>query len=460
MNILSFILVVAGVVLLFGAAVFVHEFGHFWVARKRGLKVEAFAIGFGPKMFGWTKDGIEYSFRWIPAGGFVKLPQMLTSSAIEGSAEAADQEPLPPVSPLSKILVAIAGPFMNVVFAFAIAGVIWFVGLPEPVNPSVIGYVDPDSAEAALGIEAGDRIVSIDGEEVSTWEDVYMTVALARTTDFRLGISRDDEVKEYVVQAEKNDALGLKMLNLYAEDSVLIAEVLEGKPGGKAGMQKDDRVVSYMGYPVFSREQLIDFISGNPEKAATIEVERAGEVLALTVTPELEPSSQQGRIGVILTSTPPEYIVKRPGPTPWEQVSAVWNQTLGTIGALIHSKETGVGAKDLSGPVGILSVLGIQLSIDYRLALKFLVLLNINLAILNLLPVPVLDGGHIMMSVFEAIFGKPISPRIQEYATSVFALLLISFMLYVTYFDLDRLPLFKDLFNDEPTIHETVPADP
>src|SRR5471030_621768 len=101
--------VVIAVVLLFGAAIFVHEFGHYWVARKRGLKVEAFAIGFGPKIFGWTRDGIEYSWRWIPAGGFVKLPQMITSEAIEGE-QATNVEPLPPVSPLDKILVAVAGP--------------------------------------------------------------------------------------------------------------------------------------------------------------------------------------------------------------------------------------------------------------------------------------------------------------------------------------------------------------
>ena len=118
MEILNYLKIGAGVVLLFGATIFVHEFGHFWVARRRGLKVEAFAIGFGPKIFAWVRDGIEYSVRWIPAGGFVKLPQMVTSAAIEGEA---GQEEIPPAPPFSKILVAVAGPFMNVVFAFAIA---------------------------------------------------------------------------------------------------------------------------------------------------------------------------------------------------------------------------------------------------------------------------------------------------------------------------------------------------
>src|SRR5438034_10939930 len=134
-QILNWLYVIAAVVFLFGCAVFVHEFGHFWVARRLGMKVEAFAIGFGPKMFGWVKDGIEYSVRWIPAGGYVKLPQMITSEALEGKANAQ----VPPASPLSKILVAFAGPFMNVAFAFVIAGVIYFVGLPVMMNPSTIG---------------------------------------------------------------------------------------------------------------------------------------------------------------------------------------------------------------------------------------------------------------------------------------------------------------------------------
>src|ERR1700722_3990249 len=123
-TILNWIYTAAGVVFLFGAAIFVHEFGHFWIARRCGLKVEGFAIGFGPKMFAWTRDGIEYSIRWIPAGVFVKLPQMITSSALEGESKSED---IPPAPPFSKILVAVAGPVMNVIFAFFVGGVIYYV---------------------------------------------------------------------------------------------------------------------------------------------------------------------------------------------------------------------------------------------------------------------------------------------------------------------------------------------
>jgi regulator of sigma E protease len=155
-QILNYLYVAAAVIFLFGAAIFIHEFGHFWVARRRGLKVEAFAIGFGPKIFGWTRDGIEYSWRLIPAGGYVKLPQMVTSQQLEG-ANTEPAEQVPPASPLSKILVAFAGPVMNVIFAIAIACIIYFVGLPVPVNPSIVGYVDPASPEYQAGIREGDK---------------------------------------------------------------------------------------------------------------------------------------------------------------------------------------------------------------------------------------------------------------------------------------------------------------
>src|SRR5271170_7463742 len=167
-SILIFIFIVVGVIIRFGVSIFVHEFGHFWVARRCGLKVEAFAIGFGPKIFSWTRDGIEYSVRWIPAGGFVKLPQMITSSAIEG--EEKKGEEIPPASPLAKVLVSVAGPFMNVLFAFFVAGLIYYVGLPVPVNPSIIGYVDPSSPEGKMGIQRGDRIISVGGKPVKSWD--------------------------------------------------------------------------------------------------------------------------------------------------------------------------------------------------------------------------------------------------------------------------------------------------
>jgi regulator of sigma E protease len=458
---LNIVFVVAAVLVLFGAAVFVHEFGHFWVALRRGLKVERFAIGFGPKIFGWKKDGIDYSWRWIPAGGYVALPQMVTSEALEGKTESGPA--LPPISPLSKILVAFAGPFMNVVFAFAIATVIYFVGLPVPISPPIVGYVEPGSPEAKLGIQEGDKIVRVAGQPISSWEDVQEATILARTNVLAVGIERNGVVNTYQLTAVVSDAIGLKVLNLDPRDHPVVKEVAKGSAAEAAGLTAEDEVVSFAKIPVAGREQLVKLIQDRANQPTEIVIKRAGKKLALTVTPRLNPATNKGLIGAQIGGDDKiVYQVQRPGPTPWAQVKLVLDKTLGTFAALLHSKETGVGAKDLSGPVGIFAMLASQVNADYRLALSFLVLLNINLAIINLLPLPVLDGGHICMAVLERIRGRALSAKFIEATTTVFALALISFMLYVTFFDIKRIPLFKSMFHRETQIEqpETAPAAP
>jgi regulator of sigma E protease len=453
MFILTIIYVVAAVLVLFGAAIFIHEFGHFWVARKLGMKVEEFAIGFGPKIYSWNRDGIEYSLRWIPAGGFVKLPQMVTSETLEGETT----EAVPPAPPLYKILVAFAGPFMNVVFAFAIATVIYFVGLPVAVNPPIVGYVEPGSAEAKLGIHEGDVIKTVNDRKVNSWRDITVNTALARTNVLPVVIEHGGQEHIYQLKATTDNALGLKLLNLDPRDHPEVVQVMSHTPAEKAGLKPKDVIISFAGVPVAGREQLIDLIHKCGGQATEMRVQRGAEKITLSVTPTVDPGTKFGQIGVMLGGESTQlYIVQRPGPTPWENVGGVLEQTYMVISALVHSHQTGVGAKDLAGPVGILTMLAIEVKTDYRLALNFLVLLNINLAIINLLPIPVLDGGHILMSLVEKIRRRPMNVRFVEYVTTAFAIMLISFMLYVTVFgDIKRLSFFRAMFDNTAQIEQT-----
>lgn len=443
--------VVLAVIVFFGASVFVHEYGHFWMARLRRMVVLGFSIGFGPKVFGWVdRQGVEWAVRWIPAGGFVKLPQMLTSETIEGAADPA----VPPASPVSRIWVALAGPAMNIFFALAIASVIWLVGLPVPVNPPIIGYVEPDSAEARLGIREGDRVLRVDGKIVSRWQDVQRFTVLARSQTIPVEIARGDSVSNYMLTALVNPTFGLKLLNLDPKDHPVIMDLAPGGAAQAAGLAVNDQFVSFGGVPVVGQSQLVDLIRAQTSQPAQVEVQRASQRMTFTVTPRVDPSSGVARIGVTISpSRVLTYQLQRPGPTPWEQVSGVLVQMGELVGALAHSKETGVSAKDMSGPVGIFGKLAADVNADIRLALSFLVMLNVNLAIINLLPIPVLDGGHITLALYEIITRRRVAPRFQEIATSAFAVILLSFMAYVSFFDVvKRGPLFKAMFRQETVI--------
>ena len=538
-DILNIIYVVAVVFLLFGAAIFVHEFGHFWVALKRGLKVEEFAIGFGPIIWSKTHEGILYSIRAIPAGGFVKLPQMLTSEAIEGKPEGpADEdsensegeppepvEELPPVSPLSKILVAFAGPLMNVIFAILIAVFIWLVGIPKPINEPVVGYVGEQSEEYAIGARPGDRIMNVNDEPIETWQDVVYAVLDSEGETVAVQVQRGEEQRQFdlpagtwsggirrirldnqdlleVMSSETPSLLGdvgfkpgdvvlsvngqkaysqYQLLDLLMADAgqmktvrvtrgdqevelpfetpdvagVAVEQVVTededglSTPASKADVQAGDVIKSAAGVRVTSTRQLVDIIQAQDNKEFQLDLLRGDKGIQVSITPKdnrLGVALKQD-IGLVFKPEPIRYSKELAHPSPAAQIGDVLDKIAITFKALGRGKESGVGAKDLSGPVGIFGMLAIQVNHDLRLALSFLVLLNINLAILNLLPVPVLDGGHIMLSIIEWIRKEPVSVKVQEWATTAFAALLLCFFVYVTFADVKRVPLLHDILN-------------
>ena len=540
-DIINILYVVAVVFLLFGAAIFVHEFGHFWVALKRGLKVEEFAIGFGPIIWSKTHEGILYSIRAIPAGGFVKLPQMLTSEAIEGKPEGQtegnedseneDNEPpepveeLPPVSPLSKILVAFAGPLMNVIFAILIAVFIWLVGIPKPINEPVVGYVGEKSEEYKIGARPGDRITNVNGEPIETWQDVVYAVLDSEGETVAVQVQRGGEQRKFdlpagtwsggirrirldnqdlleVMSFETPSLLGdvgfkpgdvvlgvngqkaysqYQLLDLLMADAGQMKTVLVTRsdqevelpfetpdvagvtveqvvtededglstPASKADVQAGDVIKSAAGVRVTSTRQLVDIIQAQDNKEFQLDLLRGDKGIQVSITPKdnrLGVALKQD-IGLVFKPEPIRYSKELAHPSPAAQIGDVLDKIAITFKALGRGKESGVGAKDLSGPVGIFGMLAIQVNHDLRLALSFLVLLNINLAILNLLPVPVLDGGHILLSIIEWIRKEPVSVKVQEWATTAFAALLLCFFVYVTFADVKRVPLLHDIFN-------------
>ncbi|HVV70861.1 MAG TPA: PDZ domain-containing protein, partial [Verrucomicrobiae bacterium] len=343
---------------------------------------------------------------------------------------------------------------MNTAFAFALATAIYFLGLPVRINPAIVGGVRPGSPEADSGIRAGDRIVAVNGRPVSSWEDVQMTVAMAPTNVVPVTVQRNGKRTVHWLPARQNPQLGVKLLDLEQSGHPIIKKLVRGGPAESAGLKPGDEIRAFNGLPVLGQEQLVGLIQKQAGKKSDIQIKRDGATLSVPITPKRDPKTGLGMVGVMLGSTDVTvYQIEKPGPPPWELVGRVTQRTFQTIGALLHPRETGIGVKDLSGPPGILAMLAVEVKTDYRLALEFMVLLNVSLAMLNLLPLPVLDGGHIALAVVERVRGRPLSPQVQEYTTMIFASLLLSFMLYVSYNDISRrFSLFKSMFDERVQI--------
>jgi len=438
------------VVFFFGLTIFIHELGHFLVAKHRGMKVEQFSIGFGPRIWGFTREGIDYRVALFPFGGYVKLPQMSPMETLEGKPETPADE-LPPASPQSKILVALAGPVMNVLLAVLLATVVWVFGLSVPINPSVVGWVEPNSREEQLGIRPGDHIVQVNDREVKTWMDLQRAVAISPEPSVNVIIERDGRRIPYLLETEMNPTFGLKTINLYPEGRPYAQEIRSDSPAEHAGILPGDKFLAVDGVPVSSEEELRDLVGKETDKPTDIKVMRDGKVMTIVVVPQLDPHEKVGRMGVVLADEL-EYHMVKPGPTPVQQFRDVFGLMSDTVYALIHSRETGIGARSLSGPVGIAG--GWWYEIVHggmTRGLWFAVLLNINLAIINLLPLPVLDGGHISLAVLESVRRKPLNARLVQATSMAFAALLIVFMLYVTFFDIQRLAIGRFHFGQSPT---------
>ena len=421
------------VIFFFGLTIFIHEFGHYLMARRRRMIVERFFIGFGPRIFSWKSSGIEYGVAWLPFGGYVMLPQMGPMEAFEGKTEKPTTE-IPAARPLDKILVSVAGPFMNLVLAFVIATVLWRIGMPAANHSTVIGWIEPNSHEELAGLRAGDRIIQINGKEVSKWTDIATGVALSLEPNVNVVAMRGDERIECNLETTYEKEFGIKMTGLYPPGRPVAVRTRPGSPADRAGIQSRDEFLAIESVPVFSRAQLIELISKRADKLTHVKLLRDGKVVELTVTPVAAPEEKVARIGVELT----EQIVK-PGPKPWEQFSDVLDMLGNSVYAVAHHKQTGVTVKSFAGPVGILGGWwGEFASGGMRRGLWLAVVLNINLAIFNLRPLPVLDGGHIVFALIEAVIRKPVNARFVHVVTTGFAAVLIGFMLYITFNDVQK----------------------
>ena len=453
LHIVRVIVVLLEVLLLFNLLIVVHELGHFLAARWRGLYIEKFGVWFGKPLWKKTINGVQYSLGSLPFGGFVALPQLAPMDIIEGKADL-DRARLPKISALDKIIVAVAGPLFSLLLALCFAVIVWAVGHPvsEADSTTVIGYVTPDSPAQKVGLQPGDRILSIDGKPVRRFmgmnDSVSWDVVRSEGKKIAVKFQRDGKVQTVWVEPYKAETRGwrrksVRQLLVYPAETPIIAKVEANTPAAAAGLRSGDTVHGFNQTPIYHPIALLEYISKHPNEELVLQVERGGSRLDVRVKPTLLPTAgeMKPRIGIQWDST---GIVSIQHPNPIEQVYNSVTSTLKTIGA-VASPKSDVKLQHLSGPVGIWNIYVRLFEAEggWKLALWFSVILNVNLAILNMLPIPVLDGGHIVLALIESVRRKPVNMRVLEVVQTSCAVVIIGYMLYITFFDVQDLPFVR-----------------
>lgn len=444
-DLLQIALLVLVVVMVFNMIIFVHELGHFLAARWRGLKVDRFQIWFGPLIWKKTINGVQYGLGTLPFGGFVALPQLAPMETLEGSGS--DRATLPPVSALDKIIVAFAGPLFSILLALVAAVAVWKVGKPKDFIPTrTIGLVLPGSPAEKAGLRAGDRIAAINGSPVEGFagslDCILEGIVLSTGPTIEFTIEREGEpqplrlVSGFETASSKwYQRRGLRRVGISPlAEQMVVVDVAKHSPGERAGLRPGDVLVRVDGREFATSKELAGHLGSRGEEPISLVYERGGRRFESTMTAlrPLRPAGSPPLFGISFAESAfhDERIVHpSPGRQVFDSLRSMWTTLAGLV-----TPHSSIGIDHLSGPVGIAKMQFQLLKTDdgWRRILAFMVLFNVNLAVLNLMPFPVLDGGHITLALLEKAAGRPVKARVLGVLQTACALLLISLMLFVT----------------------------
>jgi len=449
-------------VVALGVLIFIHELGHFLVAKAMGVGVERFSLGFGPRIVSFRGGETEYCISIVPLGGYVKMTgeEAHGEDAIHPTTDGPPPDPAKSFAakPLwSRALIVFAGPGMNFVLAAAIFAIM-FVAVGVPIIDPTIGRMTPDSAAVQAGLRLRDQVVAIDGRPVGDWREIEEAVAKAGGRALAFTIMRDGSRQDVTVTPRQvsvknpfNETVEVWSIGARSYTAPVIGEVLPGRPAAGAGLQSRDRIVTLNGQPIETWEELAEGISARADQALTLGIERAGARTDISVTPKSEVDRDAlgneitvGRIG-IAPAISESY--KRYGPATAIQRGFVhtWDVTVITAVSMWKLVTGKIPASNLGGPIQIGIVVGQAAQQGLARYAELVAAISINLAILNLLPVPMLDGGHLLFFGIEAVLGRPLSVRKREIAQQVGLALLLLLMGFALYNDVWRVPAIGKL---------------
>ena len=430
-----------------GVLVFVHELGHFMLARWHGVKVHTFSLGFGPKLLSFKRGDTEYCLSLIPLGGYVKMAGENPDDNPQGASDEFMSK-----SKWQRFQILLAGPAMNMILAVLVLAVVLMQGdrvFAFLSRPAVIGVVQADSPAAAAGLAPGDEIVRINGRAISTWEELDMAVSSKPDLDVEFGVRRDGTeravtvrpaIAKVTMQADTTFEIGT--IGVLPDTYPVIDAVNPGDPAEKAGVQRGDKIKRIEGTRMVYSRNVSDLLRTRGGQPTTLVVERGGRELTLTVTPE-----QRGEAAVIGVTLGSETVSYMPGPVEALGLSVQRNvQTAGLILRTLGELFTGQASpRQLMGPVGIATLSGESARRGWVELFALMASISLNLGLLNLLPIPVLDGGHMAIMGMEAIARRDFSMAVKEKMLFAGFVLIMALMVTVIYNDLTRVAWIERL---------------
>ena len=429
-------------IFVLGVLVFVHELGHVLAAKRVGIRVLKFQLGFNPTIFSYTYGDTEYGIGALPLGGYVKMAGEATEDGPIG-----DPSEFLSKSRWQRFQVLVMGPVMNLLLAFVLAAVVLYQGAEvESYNdqPVVVGVVKAGSPAARAGIQTGDRIVTVAGHRIDTWEDFFVTIGTRANREVQIGLLRQglDVTKAVTPLSDDKARFEIGDIGVLPNVHPHIVAISEGEPGAVGGLKPGDVVLAANGEPVTFAEEFRQIIRKNANNAMSLSILRAGSPTTLSVTPRLN-----GKTGYLGVTPSDDTKTIKPSVAGAFKLSAQKNVAMaGMIGQTVWGLITRqLSPKQLMGPIAIAQVSGESAQLGWLALAGLMVSLSLNLGLLNLMPIPMLDGGHIFIMALEGLARRDFSVRVKEKMLLAGFVVLMMLMVTVIYNDLARLSVFERL---------------
>ena len=418
----------AGFVIVLGVLIFVHEAGHFLVAKLFRVRVLVFSFGFGKRLFGFRKGDTDYRVSLIPLGGYVRMAGDTPEENVAGNPDEFLSKPK-----WQRFLILFAGPFMNIVIALTFIAVAAMVGLETPVTQAVIAEVTQGKPGAKAGLQPGDRIVRAKGEPVADFQDVRVIISMNAGTPIEILYDRNGTIRKTMLtpEREQGDFGPIGRAGIAFGTEPLVGRVMPGTPADAAGLRAGDRIVLAEGKPVASLEAFAKISDDAKTKPIALELARGAEHLRVVVAPSADPDLAVSR-GIMR----PSKLIKL-GLIPAFQYSAAenWKSLRMAMSALGRMFRPEGSIKELSGPINIARISGMVVQEGWLPTIMLMATISLQLGVMNLLPIPVLDGGHIMILLIEGVARRDLSLRVKERIQQVGFAALATLMLVVIYND-------------------------